>query len=100
MQVDRIEAIRTLAFKHVSLTLSMPSDDGVFDALPSVSHVERDGQVVTMRVSGPLGVVVEAATQYGLLDVVTHEPNLEDVFLAHYGRGSGTAAADVGEPRP
>ena len=98
VQVDRIETIRTLAFKHVSLTLSMPSDDGVFDALPSVSHVERDGPVVTMRVSGPLGAVVEAAAPYGLIDVVTHEPNLEDVFLAHYGRGSGTAVADVGQP--
>lgn len=87
VQVDRIEAIRTLAFQHVSLTLSRPIDDGVLDALPTVSHVARDGPVVTMRVSGPLGPVVEAVGPYGLIDVVSHEPNLEDVFLAHYGRG-------------
>jgi ABC-2 type transport system ATP-binding protein len=85
--VDRIEAIRTLAFQHVSLILSRPIDDGVLDALPTVSHVVRDGPAVTMRVSGPLGPVVEAVGPYGLIDVVSHEPNLEDVFLAHYGRG-------------
>ena len=85
VQVDRIEAIRTLAFQHVSLTLTRPIDDAAFDALPNVSHVAIDGPVVSMRVTGPLGPVVEAVTGYGLVDVVSHEPNLEDVFLAHYG---------------
>ena len=86
VQVDRIEAIRKLAFQHVSLTLSRPIDDGVLDALPTVSHVAMEGPLVTMRVSGPLGPVVEAVARYGLIDVVSHEPNLEDVFLAQYGR--------------
>jgi ABC-2 type transport system ATP-binding protein len=86
VQVDRIEAIRSLAFQHVSLTLSRPIEDGVLDRLPTVSHVAMEGPTVTMRVSGPLGPVVEAVTPYGLIDVVSHEPNLEDVFLAHYGR--------------
>jgi len=86
VQVDRIEAIRRLAFQHVSLTLSRPIGDGSLDALPGVSHVVIDGPLVTMRVNGPLGPVVEAVAPYGLVDVVSHEPNLEDVFLAHYGR--------------
>jgi len=97
VQVDRIEAIRGLAFQHVSLTLSRPIDDGVLDRLPTVSHLALDGPVVTMRVSGPLGPVVEAVAPYGLVDVVSHEPNLEDVFLAHYGRGSTDEPGGVGE---
>ena len=36
-----------------------------------------------MRVSGPIGAVITAAAQEGLVDVVSREPNLEDVFLAH-----------------
>jgi hypothetical protein len=38
-----------------------------------------------MRVNGPIGAVITAAAQHGLVDVVSREPNLEDVFLAQYG---------------
>ena len=43
------------------------------------------GDVVTMRVSGPIGAVIAAAAPHGIVDVVSREPNLEDVFLAQYG---------------
>ncbi len=48
-----------------------------------------------MRVSGPIGAVITAAAQHGIVDVVSREPNLEDVFLAQYGdhAAAGTAAA-------
>ena len=38
-----------------------------------------------MRVTGPIGAVIAAAAPHGLVDVVSREPNLEDVFLAQYG---------------
>ena len=38
-----------------------------------------------MRVAGPIGAVLAAAAPHGLVDVVSREPNLEDVFLAQYG---------------
>ena len=41
--------------------------------------------MVTMRVSGAMGAVITAAAAHGLVDVVSREPNLEDVFLAQYG---------------
>jgi hypothetical protein len=36
--------------------------------------------------------VLAAATPHGLIDVVSREPNLEDVFLAQYGQGDAAAA--------
>jgi ABC-2 type transport system ATP-binding protein len=85
VQVDSIEAIRRLAFHHVELTFDSPVAAAVFDGLPGVSNVEVDGEVVRMRVSGPIGGVLRAAAPHGIVDVVSREPNLEDVFLAQYG---------------
>jgi len=85
VQVDRIEAIRELAFHHVELTFGTPVAPALFDGLPGVSDVAVRGDVVTMRVSGPIGAVVTVAAQHGIVDVVSREPNLEDVFLAQYG---------------
>jgi ABC-2 type transport system ATP-binding protein len=85
VQVDRIEAIRRLAFHHVELTFQAPVATSVFDAIADVSDVTASGSTVSMRVSGPIGSVIAAAAGHGLIDVVSREPNLEDVFLAQYG---------------
>jgi ABC-2 type transport system ATP-binding protein len=84
-QVDRIETIRQLAFHHVELTFANPVPASAFESIEGVSSVEADGDVVRMRVNGPIGNVIVFAAAHGLVDVVSREPNLEDVFLAQYG---------------
>jgi ABC-2 type transport system ATP-binding protein len=93
VQVDRIEAIRQLAFHHVELTFRAPVAPSIFEGLPGVSDVDATGDVVTMRVSGPIGAVISAAAAHGIVDVVSREPNLEDVFLAQYGEHPVEGAA-------
>ena len=91
VQVDRIETIRRLAFHHVELSFGEPVPASVFDGLAGVSHVEVEGSEVRMRVAGPVGAVLAAAAPHGLLDVVSREPNLEDVILAQYGQDADAA---------
>ncbi len=85
VQVDRIEAIRRLAFHHVELTFAGPVEAGVFASIEGVMDVVAEGNMVRMRVNGPSGAVIAAAAGHALIDVVSREPNLEDVFLAQYG---------------
>ena len=96
VQVDRIEAVRKLAFHHVELTFGSPVASSAFEAIDGVEVVSRDGATITMRVSGPIGTVLTAAAPHGLVDVVSREPNLEDVFLAQYGHGNGAVAPSAG----
>ena len=95
VQVDRIEAIRRLAFHHVELTFAAPVTPSLFQGLADVTEVEAEGNIVKMRVNGPIGAVIAAAAGHGIVDVVSREPNLEDVFLAQYGEhpvvGGGAA---------
>jgi ABC-2 type transport system ATP-binding protein len=92
VQVDTVDAIRRLAFHHVELSFAAPVAAAVFEAIDGVSDVKAHDAVVTMRVSGPIGPVIAAASRFELLDVVSREPNLEDVFLSQYGRPSAEAA--------
>ena len=85
VQVDRIEAIRRLAFHHVGLSFARPVSPAIFSSIEGVSEVSAEDDHVTMRVNGPIGAVIAAAAPHGLVDVVSREPNLEDVFLAQYG---------------
>ena len=94
VQVDRIEAIRELAFHHVELIFASPVAPAVFEGVEGVSDVTAVNHSVSMRVSGPIGAVIAAAAQHGIVDVVSREPNLEDVFLAQYGDHPITEAAE------
>ena len=40
-----------------------------------------------MHVAGPIAPVVKAAAGYDLVDFVSREPTLEEMFLAQYGAG-------------
>ncbi len=93
VQVDRIEAIRRLAFHHVELSFGSPVATAIFDGLDGVQDVISEGNAVRMRVNGPIGAVIAAAAGHGLVDVVSREPNLEDVFLAQYGAGPDPLSA-------
>jgi ABC-2 type transport system ATP-binding protein len=99
VQVDRIEAVRRLAFHHVELTFEAPVASAVFASVPGVEIVSNEGSTITMRVNGPIGAVLAAAAPHGLLDVVSREPNLEDVFLAQYGHGDGSIVAGARDGR-
>ncbi|MBA2299722.1 MAG: ABC transporter ATP-binding protein [Chloroflexi bacterium] len=89
VQVDSIEAIRRLAFHHVELMFAAPVASDIFSSIDGVSDVEAVGSTIRMRVAGPIGSVLAAAAPLGILDVVSREPNLEDVFLAQYGAHDG-----------
>jgi ABC-2 type transport system ATP-binding protein len=95
VQVDRIEAIRRLAFHQVELTFERPVEPAVFAAIDGVSDVAAIDAVVRMRVAGPIGTVLAAAAPHGLVDVVSREPNLEDVFLAQYASAAGEVGPAV-----
>lgn len=99
VQVDSIEAIRRLAFHHVELAFARPVPPTIFSALEGVSEVVADGSVVRMRVAGPIGAVLATAAPHGIVDVVSREPNLEDVFLAQYGGGTPAGTDGRGDGR-
>ena len=63
--------------------------------MAGVSEVQSEdgGKLLRLQVAGPIGELIKVAARHDLLDVVSREPNLEDVFLAHYGHGADEGAA-------
>ena len=91
-KVDRVEALRDLAHHQVELRFSGDVPVGAFAAIPGVSEVTTQDNLLRMRVSGSIAPVVREAARYELLDFVSREPSLEETFLAQYGHDAGEAA--------
>jgi ABC-2 type transport system ATP-binding protein len=87
VQVDRVEALRDLSVHQVELRFSGPVPSATFAAIPGVSKLEAEDHILRMHVSGPIAPVVKAAAAFDLVDFVSREPSLEEVFLAQYGSG-------------
>jgi len=93
VQVDRVEALRDLSHHQVELRFAGDVPVGAFAALVGVSDVTTEGNLLRMRVSGPITAVVREAANHELLDFVSREPSLEETFLAQYGRGTDAGEA-------
>jgi ABC-2 type transport system ATP-binding protein len=96
VQVGTLEAVRDLAVHHVELHFAEAVPTAPFEALPGVSHVVAENHTIRLQIAGPVGPVLKAAAGHELVDVVSREPNLEEVFLAQYGRdGDRTPAPSL-----
>ena len=71
-----------------------------FDSLDGVHRAEAEGDRVRVTVAGPLDAVIKAAARFEVVDLVSHEPSLEDIFLAFYGREGNPMATEALAARP
>jgi ABC-2 type transport system ATP-binding protein len=103
LREGRLVEIGTLAaMRHLSaLTVEL-----VFDAVPpdlsmvpGVKRVVVDGRHVHMEVQGPIEPLIDALAGTGVRELVSREPSLEELFLAHYGPdGNAPVAAGLVGP--
>ena len=93
VRLDTVEGVRALAAHEVELPFAAPVPAAAFAALDGVSNVVEEGRNLRMLVTGPIATVVQLAAQYEVIDLVSREPSLEEVFLSEYAtRRAGTPA--------
>ncbi len=87
-ETNSVSALRQMAVHHVELRFAAAVPEAEFVGLPGVSDLSTadDGRLLRMRFAGPTGPLVRVAQRHELLDLISREPNLEEVFLAHYGQ--------------
>ncbi|HVA05400.1 MAG TPA: hypothetical protein VNG12_01540, partial [Acidimicrobiales bacterium] len=85
--------------RHLSsLTVEATFDDSVPDLsrVPGVSAIQVDGRVVRCQVNGPVEPLLKVLAVAGVHELLSREPSLEELFLAHYG--SAGTSQEVAEP--
>jgi ABC-2 type transport system ATP-binding protein len=78
----RAKELRTLEFHFDERVI--PSE---FDGLPGVREVQPVGDSLRITVAGEMDAVVKQAARHTIVDLKSHEPTLEEIFLTFYGRG-------------
>jgi ABC-2 type transport system ATP-binding protein len=102
VRTDTVEGVRALAAHEVELRFAEQVDPAPFQAIEGVANLASEGRMLRMLVTGPIAPVVRLAGRYDLVDFVSREPSLEEVFLSEYATRSNAPAAPTapaGAPR-
>jgi ABC-2 type transport system ATP-binding protein len=83
VEVGTLTELRHLTSVSVEAVMSGAVPD--LSRAPGVSHLRVEGQRLTCQVSGPVQPVLRALTDAGVDRLLSREPTLEELFLAHYG---------------
>jgi beta-exotoxin I transport system ATP-binding protein len=84
--VEAIGDLKIRSVREIELRFAGPPPVDAFATLPGVQRATAAGDVVRLQVHGSVDPVIKAAARYDVIDIASHEPSLEDAFLAFYGR--------------
>lgn len=64
--------------------------------VPGVTHVDVNGERVRCQVTGSIEPLLRVMASAGVRHLISREPSLEELFLAHYGAdGRAEQASDA-----
>jgi ABC-2 type transport system ATP-binding protein len=82
--VEDVGDLRAKAIRVLEFHFATPVPETVFTDLQGVSDLEVHGESVRCSVRGPVDGVLKAAARYEVVDLRSHEPGLEELFLEYY----------------
>ncbi len=91
--LEEVEALKQKALRHVELTFPARVDPRVFERLSGVREVSvsGDGLRLSLQVAGRIEEVIAEGARRSATDLVSHQVELEEIFLAHYGQARDDA---------
>ncbi|MFQ6116853.1 MAG: ATP-binding cassette domain-containing protein [Candidatus Bipolaricaulia bacterium] len=90
--VENVEALKARALRRLEIHFATPVPQEAFADAAGVRDVTVEDSVLRCTVVGTLDAVIKAAAQFEVVNVISHEPSLEEIFLTYYGGGESHAA--------
>jgi ABC-2 type transport system ATP-binding protein len=81
---ERVEDLKRRAVRHLEFEFAEPVAAEPFAALHGVRSAEAFDSVVRLSIEGPVGEAVTLAAEHKPINVVSEEPDLEELFLTYY----------------
>src|SRR6185312_3977804 len=90
--VDTVDGLREKAVRRVEIDFPGSPPDGL-DRVPGVHVVRVHGDTAICEVTGRLTTLLDFAAAHHVLDIHTHDPDLEEAFLGYVASKSGIGEA-------
>jgi ABC-2 type transport system ATP-binding protein len=82
--VQDVGDLKSHARRRIELHFDGPAPAEAFAQLPGVSDVQTHGDELSLTIQGPVDAVVKEAARHTVVTLQSHDPSLEDLFLAFF----------------
>jgi ABC-2 type transport system ATP-binding protein len=82
--VESVEGLKAKARRRIDLTFADRPPVAVLRTVPGVREVQTSDTIANLVVEGSTADLIAALAPYRVDDVVSHEADLEEIFLAYY----------------
>lgn len=87
--MQSIDKLKERALRQIDLRFADGSPPiGGLRGVPGVRDVQANGSGVHVTVEGSTAELLRFVGPYGVENIMTREPDLEDVFLSYYAKGA------------
>jgi ABC-2 type transport system ATP-binding protein len=89
--VENIEEMKAHAVRKLEIVFAGPVPESQFINVPGAHDIAVQRNVLTCSVVGSLDALVKAASKYEVINIISHEPTLEEIFMTYYNGGKDNA---------
>jgi ABC-2 type transport system ATP-binding protein len=86
--IEEVGALRGRSVHELEVRFAEPVPREALAAVGGVRSVRLEGPVAHILVEGPLDPLIKELARHVVVDLRSHEPDLEDVFLSYYSDAS------------
>ena len=85
--VETIEALKSHSVRQLEIHFARAIPTEKFSNVPGIRDILVQDKLLTCNVVGSLDALVKAAAQFEVINIISHEPSLEDIFMTYYNEG-------------
>ena len=84
--VETVAAIKAKALRRLEIYFDQPVPVDRFVGLPGVRDVIQENNHLRFTVEGSLDTLIKHAAEFTVINLVSEQPNLEEIFLTFYAK--------------
>jgi ABC-2 type transport system ATP-binding protein len=89
--VETIETLKSHSIRKLEIHFAGTIPKDKFVSVPGVRDIVVQDKVLTCTVIGSLDALVKAAAKFEVINIISHEPSLEEIFMTYYNEGRNNA---------
>jgi ABC-2 type transport system ATP-binding protein len=84
VKVARLEDLHEMHVRRIEVDFAGAAQPELFKSLPGIENLDSNEHRVTFTVRGSMEPVVDALAGHHVVNLASHEPSLEEIFLTFY----------------
>jgi len=85
VKIENIAELQIQSLHDVEIHFFDPVPENVFENMAGIDHISITQRTLKCRVKGDMDPLIKLAAKYKIKNFLSHQPNLEEIFLAYYG---------------